>query len=57
MTSGEKGKLYYFANTLLYLPRMSLDGHIKYSLKKINFTLSLSREIPMAGTYEKCQGS
>ena len=28
MTSGEKGKLYYFADTLLYLPRMSLDGHI-----------------------------
>ena len=28
MTPGENEKLYSFADTLLYLPRIGLDGHI-----------------------------
>ena len=28
MTPGQNEKLYYFAYTLLYLPRIDLDGHL-----------------------------
>ena len=28
MTPGENEKLYFFADTLLYFPRIELDGHI-----------------------------
>ena len=28
MTPGENEQLYFFVDTLLYLPRIDLDGHI-----------------------------